>query len=110
MVTRDQLNQEKLDRLLRLLEQKESLTQFNEIRGAGTPDDVQTVSIQRQKSVDQIKTDFQTARGNYDTAVTDYQNATNTSEEFSAVVAAVDAQQAQIDEIVEFLVLTSDSL
>ena len=110
MTTRDQLNAEKIDALCRQLEEIENLTQFRDIRDTGELGEPTSAVSSRSKAVDQIVTDYQAAKSDYDIAVSDYQSAGNTQEQFTAVVDAVVAQQGQIDEIVEFLVMTNDSL
>jgi hypothetical protein len=110
MTTREELTYERLDALLKQLETLQNLSEFRKIRNVSQLGEAQQAVKQRQKAVSDIVTDYQTARSNFDTAVTDYQNASTVSEEFAAVVAATQAQQAQIDEIVEYLVLTDDAL
>lgn len=110
MTTRDQLTQEKLDALLRLLQEIYGISDYRELQQVADIGQAQQVTPQRQKAVSQIVSDYQTARSSFDDAVTDFENASTVTEEFAAVVAATQAQQSQIDEIVEFLVLTNDSL
>jgi hypothetical protein len=107
---RYQENGQKLDALLEQLAELQNLTQFRELTVATEPDEIRATIQRRSKTVDQIAADYQTARSDFDTAVSDYASATTATEEFAAVVAATEAQQAQIDEIVEFLVMTNDSL
>jgi len=110
MTTRDQLNQERLVRLLEILTELQNLNAFRELQTTREVGDARQITASRQKEVSAIVSDYQTARGEFDTAVSDYSGASTTAEQFTAVVDGVTALQNQVDEIVEYLVLTREDL
>ncbi|AUV82067.1 hypothetical protein C2R22_10745 [Salinigranum rubrum] len=110
MTTREQLTFERTQALLRQLEALQNQQEFRAIREAAELGEAEQAVTQRDKAIDEIVTDYQSARSSFDTAVADYGAAGDTATRMSAVATAVQAQQSQIDEIVEYLVLTSDSL
>lgn len=110
MTTREQLTHDRVVALLEQLEELQNLNEFGSIRSASELGEARSVVSQRSKAVDNIVSDYQAARSSFDTAVSDYQNAGTVAEEFAAVVSAVQAQQSQIDEIVEYLVLTREDI
>jgi hypothetical protein len=110
MTTREQLTHERVNALLSQLEELQNQSEFGEIARAEELGEAQSVVSQRSRTVDEIVADYQSARSDFDGAVSNYSAASTTADELAAVAAAVQAQQAQIDEIVEYLVLTEESL
>jgi hypothetical protein len=110
MTTRDQLTQEKLDALLEQLAEIQNLRAFRDIKKASRINQARQSKQSRTKEMSAIVSDYQTARGEFDTAVSDYSSASTAAEQFTAVVDGVTALQSEIDEIVEYLVLTREDL
>jgi hypothetical protein len=110
MTTRDQLNEEKLDALLDQLSELQNLGVFRQLRNVREIDEAAAQKQSRSKEVTAIVADYQTARGGFDAAVSDYSSASTATEQFTAVVDGVTALQNQVDEIVEYLVLTREDL
>ena len=140
MTTREQLNHERVQAILEILEEREGVGIFGDIQRSRDRGDARAEarSFQRAKAITEIKADLQAADSTFDTAEADYLtatqaasdaedqyiNATTDSErigalaqynlsqddQFAALLSVVLAQREMIREISEYLLLSENSV